>query len=59
VVFAHPAAELDIDQAPIPVVPAEKLKKQVTIDAPKLDQAVYDQLDAYFQKMTLNKVPDS
>ncbi len=55
VVFAHPAAELDIDQAPILVLPAEKLKKQVTIDAPKLEQAVYDQLDAYFQKMTLNK----
>ena len=55
VVFAHPAAELDIEKAPILVLPAEKLKKQVTIDAPKLDQAVYDQLDAYFQKMTLNQ----
>jgi len=55
VVFAHPAAELDIEKAPILVLPAEKLKKQIAIDAPKLDQAVYDQLDAYFQKMTLNK----
>jgi hypothetical protein len=55
VVFVHPDAELDIEQTPIPVLPAEKLKKHVTIDAPKLDQAVYDQLDAYFQKMTLNK----
>jgi hypothetical protein len=55
VVFVHPAAELEIEKAPILVLPAEKLKKQVTIDAPRLDQAVYDQLDAYFQKMTLNK----
>jgi hypothetical protein len=55
VVFIHPAAELEIDTAPIPVVGAEKLKKQATIDAPKLDQAVYDQLDAFFQKITLNK----
>ena len=55
VVFVHPAAELDLEQTPIPVLPAEKLKKQATIDAPKLDQAVYEQLDAYFQKMTLNK----
>jgi hypothetical protein len=55
VVFAHPAAELDIEKAPILILPAEKLKKQITIDAPKLEQTVYDQLDAYFQKMTLNK----
>jgi len=55
VVFIHPAAELEIEKAPILVLPAEKLRKQVTIDAPKLDQEVYDQLDAYFQKMTLNK----
>jgi hypothetical protein len=55
VVFVHPAAELDIEKTSIPVLPAEKLKKQVTIDAPKLDQAVYDRLDAYFQKMTLNQ----
>lgn len=55
VVFIHPAVELEIEKAPILVLPAEKLKKQVTIDAPKLDQAVYDQLDAFFQKTTLNK----
>ena len=55
VVFIHPAAELEIEQAPILVLPAEKLKKQVTIDGPKMDQEVYDQLDAYFQKMSLNK----
>jgi len=55
VVFIHPAAELEIEKTPILVLPAEKLKKQIAIDAPRLDQAVYDQLDAYFQKMTLNK----
>lgn len=55
VVFIHPLAELEIEQAPILVLPAEKLKKQVTIDGPKMDQEVYDQLDAYFQKTTLNK----
>jgi len=55
VVFVHPGAELEIESAPIPVLPAEKLKKQVTIDAPRLDQDVYDRLDAFFQKITLNK----
>jgi hypothetical protein len=55
VVFIHPAAELEIDRAPIPVLAAEKLKKQVTIEAPKMDQAVYDRLDDYFQKLTIEK----
>ena len=55
VVFIHPAAELEIEQPPILVLPAEKLKKQVVIDAPRLDQADYDRLDAYFQKITFNK----
>ena len=55
VVFAHPNVELEIEKTPIPVVKAEKLKKQATIDAPKLEQEVYDHLDAYFQKITLNQ----
>ena len=55
VVFTHPSVILEIEKASIPVVLAEKLKKQVTIDAPRLDQAVYDRLDAYFQEKTLNK----
>ena len=55
VVFTHPGAILGIEKASIPVLLAEKLKKQVTIDAPRLDQAVYDRLDAYFQEKTLNK----
>jgi hypothetical protein len=37
------------------VLLAEKLKKQVLIDAPRLDQEVYDRLDAFFQKITLDK----
>ena len=55
VVFIHPAAELEVEKASIPVLRADKLKKQVTIDAPRLDAGVYERLDAFLQKATLNK----
>jgi hypothetical protein len=54
VVFIHPGVQLDVENASIPVLRADKLKKQVTIDAPRLDPEIYDRLDAYFQKATLN-----
>jgi len=53
VVFVHPNAELEVENAAIPVVRGEKLKKQVTIDAPRLEQEVYEKIDAYLQGMTL------
>ena len=55
VVFVHPNAQLELDQAPIPVVLAEKLKKQVSLDAARLDDAAYQELDTLFQKITLGK----
>jgi hypothetical protein len=55
VVFVHPNAELDIEKPSIPVVMAERLKKQVGMDAPRLEQEIYERVDEYLQKITLNK----
>jgi hypothetical protein len=55
VVFVHPGAFLEVENASVPVLRAEKLKKQVTIDAPRLDAEVYEALDSFFQDLTLKK----
>jgi len=55
VVFVHPGAFLEVENSSIPVLRAEKLKKQVTIDAPRLDGEVYESLDTFFQDLTLKK----
>jgi hypothetical protein len=34
---------------------AEKLKKQVGIDAPRLEQEVYERVDEFFWRMTINR----
>jgi hypothetical protein len=52
VVFTHPAVQLDVEAAPIPVVKVEKLRKQIATDAPRLDPDVYTQLDAFFENLT-------
>jgi hypothetical protein len=48
IVFTHPAVLLEIKDAPIPVCPAEKLRKLVAIDAPKLEEGIYEKLDTFF-----------
>ncbi len=55
VVFVHPNAELDIEKPSIPVVMAEKLKKQVGMDASRLEPEVYERVDEYLQKMTVKE----
>jgi hypothetical protein len=51
-VFTHPVVLLEIKDAPIPVCPAEKLRKLVAIDAPKLEEGIYEKLDTFFINST-------
>jgi hypothetical protein len=55
VVFVHPNAVLEIEKPSIPVVMAEKLKKQVGMDAARLEPEVYERVDDYLQKMTVKE----
>ena len=52
IVFTHPVVELEIIDAPIPVCMAEKLRKLVASDAPKLGEDVYERLETYFEGLT-------
>ena len=55
IVFTHPAAELDLEAGPVPVYIAEKLKKHVTINAPRLAPEAYQEIARFLEKMTLGK----
>jgi len=52
VVFIHPGAELEIENAPIPILVAEKLKKQAVVDAPRLELETYEAVHEYLKKST-------
>jgi len=47
VVFTHPGAILAVEDPPIPVCRLDKLRKQVQLPGPRLEQAVYDQIAVY------------
>jgi hypothetical protein len=53
VVFTHPAVNLKMDGSPIPVLKVDKLRKQITLNLPRLSDNTYAQLDEYFQRLTL------
>lgn len=53
VVFTHPAVELNIKDAPIPICKIDKLRKQVSIRGPKLAPDVYEKLRLKFERLTL------
>jgi hypothetical protein len=44
-----------MEETPIPVCKADKLRKQIVIQGPKLDPEVYDRLDGFFRSATLGK----
>jgi len=51
IVFTHPATELDLDpDAPVPVYMADKLKKHVPIDGPRLSPDVYQAVAGFLEK---------
>jgi hypothetical protein len=51
VVFTHPAVELEVEATPIPVVKVEKLRKQIPTNAAKMDEALFLQLDEFFNQL--------
>lgn len=53
VVFTHPAVQLDIEGAAIPVVMADKLRRQIPINLPRIDEATFIKLDEYFRGLTV------
>jgi hypothetical protein len=53
VVFTHPAVVLDVKGAPIPICKIAKLKKQLSIQAPKLMPDVYKKLSLLLERVTL------
>ena len=53
VVFSHPAVELDIKGAPIPICKIAKLKKQLSIQAPRLAPDIYEKLSLLLERVTL------
>ena len=52
IIFTHPAVELDVDGASLPVMKVEKLRKQITTNQNKIGDDLYTQLDEYFKNLT-------
>jgi hypothetical protein len=51
IVFTHPAADLDLEPGgPFPVYMAEKLKKHVPLDGPRLSTESYQSIAAFLEK---------
>ena len=53
VVFTHPAVELNVKGAPIPVCKVDKLRKRIPLQAPRLMPEVYEKLSLFLERMTL------
>ncbi len=51
VVFIHPLAQLDIENAAIPVVKIDKLRKHIPTNASKMDEALYLKLDEWLTSL--------
>jgi hypothetical protein len=52
VAFIHPAAHLDVKGSLVPVCSVDKLRKQVNSSGPKLNEAVYTELEQYLESVT-------
>jgi hypothetical protein len=52
VVFSHPLVQLDIENAPIPICKADKLRKQISSKAPRLAPGVYEKLSSFLEGKT-------
>jgi hypothetical protein len=51
IVFTHPGAELNLEpDGPVPVYMAEKVKKHVSIDGPRLSPGAYQTIAGFFEK---------
>ncbi len=50
VVFTHPAAQIEVENPPMPACKVEKLKKHVQIQGPRLEQAAYEQVTEFLDR---------
>lgn len=53
-VFTHPAVQLELDNGSIPAITVAKLRKQLASQGSKLAPAVYDDLAACLERVTLS-----
>jgi hypothetical protein len=53
IVFTHPAAELDVDESPIPICKIDKLKKQLTFNVPRLTPEQYEKTARFLESLTV------
>jgi hypothetical protein len=54
VTFTHPAARLDVKNSPVPVCKLDKLNRHILMKTARLDPAIYNKLDSFFQSLTMN-----
>jgi len=54
VVFTHPAANLDIEESPVPVCKIDKLKKQITLGAARLAPEQFEKLGSFLERQTIH-----
>ena len=52
-VFTHPAVELDVEEASVPVCRIEKLRKQVGMSKEPLPAEIYNKLSSYLENLTI------
>jgi hypothetical protein len=54
VVFTHPAVNLDIEESPISVCKIDKIKKLITLNAPRLAPELYEKLCSLLESRTVH-----
>jgi hypothetical protein len=52
VVFTHPVSAVELDNPPIPVIKADKLKKAVTKKTSRLSPEVYTEISQWLEEIT-------
>lgn len=52
ITFTHPGAELDVEEAPIPICKVEKLKKQMSFPPPRLTTEQYEKVARFLESLT-------
>jgi hypothetical protein len=53
VVFTHPAVELDIEGASIPVVKVDKLRRHIPTNLARMNEDTFSRLDEFFRELTV------
>src|SRR5512140_372051 len=48
-VFTHPTVELEVDGGPIPACKVDKLRKQASLQGPRMAPEVYDKICSYLE----------